>query len=237
MDESFSKIPNHVAIIVDGNGRWAKERGLARSRGHDAGFENLKRITKYIFSKNIKILSLYVFSTENFKRSKEEVDHLMNLFVKGFKMEAKTYQKENIKVVFSTSGSPLSSEIISLMKKIEEDTKNNTKGILNICINYGGRTEIVDATKKICQDVINNKLNLADLDEELYKKYLYQNLADVDLMIRTSGEKRLSNFLLYQNAYSEFYFPNVYFPDFDEKEFDKALIEYTKRDRRFGNAK
>ena len=231
------KIPNHVAIIVDGNGRWAKERGLSRSKGHDAGFKNLKKLTKYIFSKNIKILSLYVFSTENFKRSKEEIDHLMNLFVTGFKKELNTYKKENIKVVFSSRINPLSDEVIKVIKEVEESTKNNTRGILNICLNYGGRAEIVDASKKIVKDVIEGRLDINSLDEELYKKYLYNNLDDVDLMIRTSGELRLSNFLLYQNAYAEFYFPKTYFPDFDEKEFDKALIEYTKRDRRFGNAK
>jgi len=124
-----------------------------------------------------------------------------------------------------------------VIKEVEESTKNNTRGILNICLNYGGRAEIVDASKKIVKDVIEGRLDINSLDEELYKKYLYNNLDDVDLMIRTSGELRLSNFLLYQNAYAEFYFPKTYFPDFDEKEFDKALIEYTKRDRRFGNAK
>ena len=234
MDYKDLKIPNHVAIIVDGNGRWAKEKGLSRSKGHDAGFKRLKEITSYAFKKGIKIVSVYVFSTENFKRSKEEVEHLMNLFINGFKKD-KFYQKENIRVVFSGREKPLSDEVINAMDTISKETINNTGGILNVCLNYGGRSEIVDATKKIFNDIKAGKLDIEDLNEELYSKYLYQNLPDVDLMIRTSGELRLSNFLLWQNSYSEFYFPKTYFPDFDENEFDKAIIEYTKRDRRYGN--
>ena len=152
MDYSNLKIPNHVAIIVDGNGRWAKERGLSRSKGHDAGFKRLKEITSYAFKKGIKVVSVYVFSTENFKRSKEEVDHLMNLFVKGFKND-KFYQKENIKVVFSGREKPLNDEVLNAMSIITEETKDNTGGILNVCLNYGGRSEILDATKKIAKEV------------------------------------------------------------------------------------
>lgn len=234
MDYSNLKIPNHVAIIVDGNGRWAKERNLPRSKGHDAGFKRLKEITSYAFKKGIKIVSIYVFSTENFKRSQEEVDHLMNLFVNGFKTD-KFYQKENIKVIFSGRKEPLNNEVLNAMKVITEETQNNTLGVLNVCLNYGGRSEIIDATKKIASDVKENKINIDNISEELFTKYLYQDLPDVDLMIRTSGELRLSNFLLWQNSYAEFYFPKTYFPDFDEEEFDKAIVEYTKRDRRYGN--
>ena len=234
MDYTNLKIPNHVAIIVDGNGRWAKERNLPRSKGHDAGFKRLKQITSYAFKKGIKVVSIYVFSTENFKRSKEELEHLMNLFVTGFKRD-KFYQKENIKVIFSGREKPLSEEVINAMNVISEETKNNTSGVLNVCLNYGGRSEIVDATKKIIKEILENKIKIDDIDEELFSKYLYQNLPDVDLMIRTSGELRLSNFLLWQNSYAEFYFPKTYFPDFTEEEFDKAITEYTKRDRRYGN--
>ena len=234
MDYSKLKIPNHVAIIVDGNGRWAKEKGLPRSKGHDAGFKRLKEITSYAFKKQIKIISIYVFSTENFKRSKEEVDHLMNLFVNGFKKD-KFYQKENIKVIFSGRKEPLSDEVIDAMETIAMETKDNTGGILNVCLNYGGRSEIIDATKKIINDTNNGSLKISELDEKMYSKYLYQELDDVDLMIRTSGELRLSNFMLWQNSYAEFYFPKVYFPDFDKNEFDNAILEYTKRDRRYGN--
>lgn len=234
MDYSNLKVPNHVAIIVDGNGRWAKERGMSRSKGHDEGFKRLKEVTAYAFKKGIKVVSVYVFSTENFKRSKEEVDHLMNLFVTGFKKD-KFYQKENIKVVFSGKEKPLSDKVLNAMKVITEETKDNTLGILNVCLNYGGRSELVDASKKIAKDVLENKINIDEIDEELFSNYLYQKLPDIDLMIRTSGELRLSNFLLWQNSYAEFYFPKTYFPDFDEEEFDKAIIEYTKRDRRYGN--
>ena len=227
------KIPNHVAIIVDGNGRWAKEKGLSRSQGHLKGFENIKTICPYIFKKGTKVLSLYVFSTENFKRSKEEVDYLMNLFVTMFEKESKYFKKNNIKVVFSGKDEPLPKKMIEARDEITKLTKNNTGGILNICLNYGGRAEIVDATKKIIASGISQE----ELTEEVFSHYLYQDLPDIDFLIRTSGELRLSNFLLWQSSYAEFYFPKTYFPDFKEEEYDKALIEYTKRDRRFGAIK
>ena len=235
MDYSNLKVPRHVAIILDGNGRWAKERGLTRSMGHDAGFTNLKNISKYILSKGIKVLSVYAFSTENFKRSQEEVSYLMNIFTSKFKSCIKDFNKESIKVIFSGRDKPLPDKVLKAMKELEESTKDNTKGILNICINYGGRSELVDTCKKISKMVANKEIDVDDIDEELVSRNLYNNLPDVDLMIRTSGELRLSNFMLWQNSYSEFYFPKTYFPDFDEEEFDKAIIEYTKRDRRFGN--
>ena len=233
MDYSNLKIPNHVAIIVDGNGRWAKERGMSRLRGHDAGFENLKKISKYILSKGIKILSVYVFSTENFKRDKEEVDHLMELFVLMFKKDKNFFMKNNIKVVFSGRDEPLPKNVINTRDALTELTKDNTGGIFNVCLNYGGRSEIIDATKKMIKDGIDPDT----IDEDLFKKYLYQNLPDVDLMIRTSGEIRLSNFLPWQLSYSEFYFPETKFPDFTEDDFDKAIVEYSSRDRRYGGIK
>ena len=235
MDYSNLKVPRHVAIILDGNGRWAKEKGLTRSMGHDAGFTNLKNISKYILSKGIKVLSVYAFSTENFKRSKEEVDYLMHIFTSKFKICIKDFNKENIKVIFSGRDKPLPNKVLKSMKELEEATNDNTKGILNICINYGGRSELVDTCKKISKMVENKEISIDDIDEELVSRNLYNDLPDVDLMIRTSGELRLSNFMLWQNSYAEFYFPKTYFPDFDEEEFDKAIIEYTKRDRRFGN--
>lgn len=231
--ENKLKIPNHVAIIVDGNGRWAKEQGLSRSKGHSAGFENLKKISNHIFSKGTKVLSLYVFSTENFKRSKEEVNYLMNLFIKKFKEEKETFNKNNIKVVFSGKDEPLPKAVIKARNEITELTKNNTGGIINFCLNYGGRAEIVDATKKIIKD----NIPLENITEDTFRHYLYQDLPDVDLLIRTSGEIRLSNFLLWQSSYAEFYFPKTYFPDFTEEEYNEALIEYTRRDRRFGGIK
>ncbi len=233
MNYNNLKIPNHVAIIVDGNGRWAKEKNLPRMKGHDEGFKNLKKLGKYILSKGIKILSVYVFSTENFKRDKLEVDHLMNLFVLMYQKDKNFFMKNNIKVIFSGRDEPLPKKVINARNKLQELTKNNTGGILNVCLNYGGRAEIIDATKKI----IDEKIDTSSITEELFSKYMYQDLPDVDLMIRTSGELRLSNFLLWQNSYAEFYFPNTYFPDFKEKDFDEAIIEYTRRDRRFGGIK
>ena len=224
-----TKIPNHVAIILDGNGRWAKEKGKKRTEGHKAGFKNLKQLSKHILSTGTKFLSIFAFSTENFSRPKEEVDFLMNLFVEAFKKESNYFLKENIKIVFSGKKEPLRKDVLDVMDNITENTKNNTLGTLNICINYGGRAEIVDAAKKIIND------NIKDIDEETFKKYLYNDLPDIDFMIRTSGELRISNFMLWQLSYAELYFPKCYFPDFNEKEYDKALIEYNNRSRRFGS--
>src|SRR5574344_1655642 len=235
MDYSMYKIPNHVAFILDGNGRYAKKLGLPRSEGHRIGFENLKSISKYIFKKGIKVLSVYAFSTENFKRSKEEVSYLMNLFATKFKSEAKFYNDSNIKVVFSgVKDKPLPKKVINAMLKIEEKTKTNTGGIFNICINYGSHQEIIEGIKKVCNDLTNNIIKMEDLNEDMFSKYMFQNLPPVDLMIRTSGELRISNFMLWQISYAELYFPNTYFPAFKEKDFDLAIQEYTKRDRRFG---
>lgn len=226
-------IPNHVAIIIDGNGRWAKEKGKSRLEGHDAGNENIKTISKYALEKGVKYLSIYAFSTENFKRNKDEVKHLMDLFILTFHKEKDFFIKNNIKVIFSGRDEPLPKRVIKARDKLIELTKDNTGGTLNLCLNYGGRAEIVDATKKI----IESGLKPEEITEEVFSKYLYQDLPDIDLMIRTSGELRLSNFLLWQNSYAEFYFPETYFPDFSTEDFDKAIIEYNKRDRRFGNAK
>ena len=225
------KIPCHVGIIMDGNGRWAKERELNRSKGHEAGYKTLKTTAKYILDSGVKVLSVFAFSTENFNRPKEEVDFLMNLFIKGFKKDSAFFNKENIKVVFSGRKEPLKKDVIEAMEYLSKSTKNNTKGILNICLNYGGRSEIVDAVNHIIKD------NLKEVDEEVINNYLYNKLPDIDLLIRTSGEVRISNFMLWQLSYAELYFPKCYFPDFNQEEFNKALLEYTKRDRRFGSVK
>ena len=233
VDYSKLKIPTHVAIIVDGNGRWAKERGLPRIKGHDAGFDNLRELIRYIMSRGIKVLSLYVFSTENFKRAQEEVGHLMGLFVLMYKRELKLFMEDNLKVVFSGRDDPLPKSVIKARDELVEATKNNTGGIVNFCMNYGGRAEIMDAVKKIAKSGVD----VDSLSDDDFRHYLYQDLPDIDLMIRTSGELRLSNFLLWQNSYAEFYFPKKYFPDFKAEDFDQALIEYTSRDRRFGGIK
>lgn len=231
------KIPYHVGIILDGNGRWATERGLKRSEGHKAGFETLKILSKHVFTRGVKVLSVFAFSTENFNRTKEEVDYLMNLFLKGFKSSIKEFNKNNIKVVFSGRKEPLSDKVYKSMKSLEKETLNNTGGILNICLNYGGQTEIVDTTKKLINDVLDGKLKTEDITPEIFMKNLYNDLPPIDFLIRTSGEIRVSNFMLFSLAYAEMYFPLTYFPDFKEDEFDKSLEEYTKRDRRFGKNK
>lgn len=231
------KIPYHVGIILDGNGRWATERGLKRSEGHKAGFETLKILSKHVFTRGVKVLSVFAFSTENFNRTKDEVDYLMNLFLKGFKSSIKEFNKNNIKVVFSGRKEPLSDKVYKSMKSLEKETLNNTGGVLNICLNYGGQAEIVDTTKKLINDVLNGKLKTEDITPEIFMKNLYNDLPPMDFLIRTSGEIRVSNFMLFSLAYAEMYFPHTYFPDFKEDEFDKALEEYTKRDRRFGKNK
>ena len=231
------KIPNHVGLIVDGNGRWAKERGMIRSKGHDAGFKRLKEITNYMFTRGVKYISAYVFSTENFKRDKQEVDHLMNLFVLKFKEEQKSYAKNNIKVIFSGSKSNLREDVIKTIEEVTNGTKDNTGGVMNFCLNYGSRAELVNMVKQINEDIVNNNLDINNIDEETLKHYMHQDLPDIDFLIRTSGEQRLSNFMLYQLSYAELYFPKTYFPDFTKEEFEDALLVYNKRDRRFGGIK
>ena len=225
---------NHLAIIVDGNVRWAKSIGKIRSYGHLKGYENLKKIINYVNDNlDIKYISLFVFSTENFKRSKDEVDYLMNLFKKGFKEEKDVYIKKNMKVVFSYKKEGLSKDIISIIEEVESSTKDNTGLVVNFCLNYGGRSEIVDACKKI----IDDKIDKNDITEDLFKDYLYNKLPDIDLMIRTSGEQRISNFMLWSLSYSELYFTKTYFPAFTTNELLEIIDDFNNRDRRYGNAK
>ncbi len=221
-------IPSHVAIIVDGNGRWALEHGHNRSYGHKAGSDNLEKISLYAFKKGVKYLSLYVLSCDNLKRSKEEIDFLFNLFITTFRNKKKVYMKENIKVVISGIEENLPKKVIETLHDLADSTKDNTGGVLNLCLNYSARREILDAFKKV------RELNLEEIKPNDLSKYMYNDLPDIDFLIRTSGEMRLSDFMLFQASYAELYFPKTYFPDFNENEFDKALEEYQKRDRRFG---
>lgn len=235
MDEL--KIPNHVAIIMDGNGRWATNRGKKRSAGHLEGSKTLEQLALHAIKRGVKVLSVYAFSTDNFKRSKEEVDYLMDLFIIQFKNKMKKIEKEGIKVLFSGRRHPLRDDVLDAMDEITERTKNNENGILNICLNYGGQEEIVDAAKKFAMDILNKTVSIEEIDKVSFNKYLYQDLPPVDLLIRTSGEYRISNYMPYQISYAEFYFTNVLFPDFKEDEFDKAIDSFNHRNRRFGNAK
>jgi len=232
-----NSIPTHVGIIMDGNGRWATRRGLVRSAGHQAGYDRLKKTALYILHKGVKYLSIFAFSTENFKRSKEEVDFLMNLFCTGFGKEKDFFRENDVKVVFSGRDKPLSKKLIKIMDELEDYTKDCKTGILNICLNYGGQAEIVDASKKIALLVKEDKLNIEDITEESFYKYLYNDLPPIDLLIRTSGEVRISNFMLYSLSYAELVFTSTCFPDFDEKEFDKALNDYQNRNITKGSVK
>ena len=233
MDEKLI-IPKHVGIIMDGNGRWAQMRGLVRTMGHKNAVKTLKGLCLHMADVGIKYASLYAFSTENFKRDKKEVDYLMNLFISSFKKEFKFLIEKDVKVLFSGRRSPLPDSVLDAMDEIVRETKDNSSLVLNICINYGSHAEIVDTTKKLCEMYKNDEISLDDIDEEFIQENMYQDLPPLDLVIRTSGELRLSNFMMYQASYAEFYFPKVLFPDFNEEEFDNSLIEYTKRDRRFG---
>ena len=227
-------LPKHVGIIMDGNGRWAKKRGLKRSFGHKAGAKNLEKLLTYIFKRGIPYVSVYAFSTENFNRSDDEVNYLMDLFVKYFKKKKSVFIKNGIRVLVSGSKKNLREDVLDGINDLEESTKEFTHFTFNICLNYGGRLEIVDAIKNISQKVHKGELELDSIDEELVSHYMYKDLPDLDFVIRTSGEQRISNFMLWQSSYAEYYFPDTLFPDFDEKEFDKALEVFNKRNRRFG---
>ena len=226
-------IPKHVAIIMDGNGRWAKNRGLSRSEGHLEGSKTLEKLAIHAMDMGVKILSVYAFSTDNFKRDKKEVDYLMNLIVKYFNTKFEKLNKKGIKVLISGRTTNLREDVLEAINNIQEKTKDNKEGILNICFNYGGQEEIIDASIKLAQD-INKGLDVTNFTRDDFYKYLYHDLPPIDLLIRTGGEQRVSNFMLYHLSYSEFYFTNTYFPDFDKSEFNKALFLFDNRDRRFG---
>ncbi|RGY60552.1 isoprenyl transferase [Fusobacterium ulcerans] len=226
-----SKIPNHIAIIMDGNGRWAEKRGLPRTLGHKEGANALRKIITYAGKIGVKYLTVYAFSTENWKRSKDEVDALMFLFKTYLKNEEKSIMKNNVRFLVSGRKDDVSPSLLEAIKKLEDKSKNNTGLTLSIAFNYGGRAEIVDAVNSILKSGIDN------LAEEDFSKYLYNNIPDPELLVRTSGELRISNFLLWQIAYSEIYITDALWPDFDEKELDKAIESYNGRDRRFGGVK
>lgn len=228
-------MPKHIGIIMDGNGRWAKLRGLPRSAGHKIGAKAFKNIVRYCNKIGVRYLTVYAFSTENWVRPKEEVMGIIEL-LREYLKDAHNYKSENIKLRFIGDLTPYDEEIKNLIKECEEESKNYTGLRLNVAINYGGRNEIVTAVKKVCQDVMQGKKSIEDIDEKMFADYLYtKGQPDVDLIIRPSGEYRLSNFLIWQSAYAECVFmDNILWPDFNEKSMDKALEEYQKRNRRFG---
>lgn len=233
--EDIRKIPNHIAIILDGNRRWAKQRGLPTLQGHTEGANNLEKIARYCGKIGVKYLTVYCFSTENWKRTKEEVDYLMKLLSKYISDFEKKFKDSNarIRLVGDIKGLPeyLQESII----KIEEKTKNNDGLTLNLCINYGGREELVNAAKIMAEKVKNREIDINDISEDMISNNLRTiDSPDPDLFIRPGGEIRLSGFLLWQSSYSELYFCDPLWPDFDEKELEKAIDEFNNRKRRFG---
>lgn len=230
-----NKLPRHVAIILDGNGRWAQKRGLPRAAGHAQGINTLGEIVKCANELGIKNLTVYAFSTENINRPKEEVDYLMGEFEKFYKNSLPKLKKQKVNVRVIGEYINLNEHLIECIKNINDTPYDSNNMTFTICFNYGSRQEILHSTKEIAKLVLENKLNIEDIDESIFTNNLYtSNLEPLDLVIRTSGEYRLSNFLLWQASYAELYFTDVYFPDFVKEEFYKAIIDYQKRNRRFG---
>lgn len=228
-------IPKHIAIIMDGNGRWAKEKKLPRTIGHKAGVETIRKIVKESKDLGVEYLTLYAFSTENWKRPKDEVSALMKLLVEYLRNELEELNKNEVSIRISGDITKLPKEAEREIKQAIDITKDNKGIVLNIAFNYGGRDEILRAVKNISTDIKLNKIDINDIDEKIFNSYLYTaNIPDPDLIIRPSGEMRISNFLLWQCAYSEFWFSNVFWPDFDEKHLHKAIIDFQQRNRRYG---
>lgn len=229
------KLPQHVAIIMDGNGRWAKQKGMLRVIGHENGTKSVREIVEASAEIGIKNLTLYAFSTENWNRPKLEVQTLMKLLVKSLKKEIKTLQDNNIKLNAIGCLKDLPTKAHKELLEVIEKTKENNHMTLTLALSYGSREEIVNVVKELTNKVKNNIISVENIDESIINKHLYtQNLPDVDLLIRTSGEQRISNFLLWQIAYAELYFTDILWPDFNKEDFYTALINYQNRERRFG---
>ena len=230
-----ANLPEHIGIIMDGNGRWAKKRGLPRKAGHSAGAKTFRKITRYCSNIGIKYLTVYAFSTENWKRPQDEVDSLMNLFKSYLEEALEDFKDDSIVVKFIGDKTPFSDDLKKLMIENENSSKDRDGMVLNIAMNYGSRDEIVRAIKNICNDVNNGKINIDSIDEQTVSGYLYTSgQPDPDLIIRPSGEYRISNFLLWQSAYTEFVIMNKLWPDFETSDLDEALITYSNRNRRYG---
>lgn len=233
-----STIPEHVAIIMDGNGRWAKERNLKRTEGHREGMEAIRRVTRHASKVGVKVLTLYAFSTENWKRPPQEIHYLMKLPIEFFKTFIPELIDLNIKVTMMGIEDKVPSSTLKAINNAIEETKDCTGMILNFAFNYGGRLEIIEAVKAISESVQLGDLKVQSINEDVIDNHLFSRelkpYSDIDLMIRTSGEQRLSNFLLWQNAYSEFYFTEKNWPDFDAELFNQAIKDYQDRHRRYG---
>jgi undecaprenyl diphosphate synthase len=229
------KIPAHVAIIMDGNGRWAKEKGLARSAGHRAGIERVKEAVRAAAELGVKVVTFFAFSTENWSRPRKEIDVLMRYLNKFLQSQIKELDKNNMRFLVIGRGQPLPKYLQEKIKEAEAQTRDNTGLAVVLALNYGGRQEIVDAAKRFALKVLKKEADLEELTPENFSGYLYTaGLPEPDLFIRTSGEMRLSNFLLWQLSYAELYFTRKYWPDFRKKDFQEAVKVYQKRERRFG---
>lgn len=232
------KIPAHIAIILDGNGRWAKAKGMPRNYGHAQGSKNVERICEEAYRMGVKYLTVYTFSTENWNRPKDEVDALMKLLRNYMKTCLKTAAKNDMKVRVIGDKTGLDEDIRNRIAELEEATKDNGGLNFQIALNYGSRDEIVRAVRRVSEDVKEGKVKPEDIDEKMFETYLdTHGIPDPDLMIRTSGELRLSNYLLWQLAYTEFYFTDIPWPDFTKEELSKAIEQYNRRDRRYGGVK
>ncbi len=230
-----SKLPNHIAIIMDGNGRWAKKRGFLRNLGHKSGAKSVKQVVETCAEINVKFLTLYAFSTENWNRPKLEVELLMKLLISSLKKELNTLQKNNIKLTTIGNQESLPSKVLKELTYVIEKTKDNNQLTLTLALSYGSREEIIKTIKEISLKVKNNLISPENIDISIINNHLYtRNLPDVDLLIRTSGEQRISNFLLWQIAYAELYFTDVLWPDFSKENLFEAILNYQKRERRFG---
>jgi undecaprenyl diphosphate synthase len=230
-----NNLPKHLAIIMDGNGRWAKKQGLLRAFGHERGTKSVKEIIKSSAKLGIECLTLYAFSTENWNRPKLEVDTLMKILINSLKKELPTLEKNNIKLNAIGNIEKMPKSAQKELLDVIEKTKNNTRMTLTLALSYGAREEITNAIKQISDKVKNNIISIDAIDDSIINEHLYtHNLPDVDLLIRTSGEHRVSNFLLWQIAYAEFYFTEILWPDFTEQNLYEAIISYQKRERRFG---
>ncbi len=228
-------LPKHIAVIMDGNRRWAKRKGLAALQGHRKGIETVKTLLNNVLAHNIPYITLFSFSSENWKRSEKEVSGLMDLLKLFLKAELKTFHEKGIKLRFIGSRKNIAADIIDLFNQVEQETKNYNKLNLTIAFNYGSRAEITEAAKKLAIDVGQNKLNIDDITEDVFANYLYTyDLPEPDLLLRTSGELRISNFLLWQLAYTEMIFVETPWPEFSKEDFNNVLKDYQNRIRRFG---
>jgi len=234
----MENIPKHIAIIMDGNGRWAKAKNLPRALGHKAGVETIRRIIKEGDRLGVKYMTLYAFSTENWKRPKDEVSTLMKLLVQYLKEEISELHEKGVVINVLGDSSKLPKDCIDEIQKAKEITKNNTGIIMNVALNYGGRDEIIRATRALAEMVALGEIKPSDIDNEIFENHLYtKGMPDPDIIIRPSGEQRLSNFLLWQCAYSEFWYSNINWPDFTEEDLRRAIYDFQNRDRRFGAIK